>query len=71
MEHASYGQVAKMRFFNRQIITYGELLCFLAVWAIGLIVIFGGRNDGNSLADGEVAANRIHSGRIHSGSVMP
>ncbi len=64
MEHALCKQVTEMRFFNRQFITYGELLCFLAVWTIGLIVIFGGRNNRDSLADGEVAANNVHPHRI-------
>jgi hypothetical protein len=46
-----------MRFFNRQFITYGELLCFLAVWAIGLTVILASRGHRDQMPDGELAAN--------------
>ena len=47
----------EMRIFNRQFIAYGELLCFLAVWAIGLVVIFVNRDHSDQIADGELAAN--------------
>ena len=48
----------EMRFFNRHFITYGELLCFLAVWAVGLMVIFADRSHRDQMHDGELAANR-------------
>jgi|GEM_PF-5061004 len=34
-----------MRMISRQFIAYGELLCFLLAWVVGLVVVF---------ADGEV-----------------
>ncbi len=35
-----------MRIISRQFVTYGELLCFLLAWIVGLVVVF---------ADGRVA----------------
>ena len=35
-----------MRMISRQFVTYGELLCFLLAWVVGLVVVF---------ADGGVA----------------
>jgi len=35
-----------MRMISRQFVAYGELLCFLLAWVVGLVVVF---------ADGEVA----------------
>lgn len=44
-----------MRMISRQFITYGELLCFLLVWLVGLVLVFadGGVSKlvpGNNLA---------------------
>ena len=61
-----------MWFFNRQFITYGELLCFLAVWAIGLTVIFANRSHQDQMPDGELAANSApHQANFDSSGFDP
>ena len=45
-EHASIQLGLSMRMISRQFVAYGELLCFLLAWFVGLVVVF---------ADGGVA----------------
>jgi hypothetical protein len=54
-ERASIYLGFPMRMISRQFITYGELLCFLLVWLVGLVLVFadGGVSKlvtGNNLA---------------------
>jgi hypothetical protein len=58
-----------MRMISRQFITYGELLCFLLVWLVGLVLVFadGGVSKlvpGNNLA----ATNSTPAGNYSNGN---
>ena len=45
-----------MRIISRQLITYGELLCFLLAWIVGLVVVFADGRDGNLVPGNNLAA---------------
>lgn len=67
-ERASIQLGFPMRMISRQFITYGELLCFLLAWFVGLVLVFadGGVSKlvpGNNLA----ATNSSPAGSYSNG----